>query len=269
MWQTSKQKDPLSGDTNEIAHLVKQEDIANIIDHSLLRPDATYADLKGCCEEAERFSFYSICVHPGFVRKAKDFLKGTDVRITSVIGFPLGMSLTEVKVYEAMNASLDGADEIDMVINIGALRSGDWKTVRKDVAAVVMATKGLIHKIIVETCYLDNSEKTKVIKIALDAGAEFIKTSTGFGPVGAKTEDVRLIKSIVGDAAGIKAAGGIRTLAQVLDMIKAGATRIGTSAGVKILKELEKNTGGTMSSKNINVKRERASEGRRNIERKD
>jgi deoxyribose-phosphate aldolase len=269
MWQTSKQKDLLSGDTNEIAHPVKQEDIASIIDHSLLRPDATYADLKGCCDEARQFGFYSICIHPGFVRKARDLLKGTDVKITAVIGFPLGMTLTEVKVYEAMNASLNGADEIDVVINIGALKSGDWKTVRKDIADVLAATKERIHKTIIETCYLANSEKTKVIEIALDAGSEFIKTSTGFGSVGAKTEDVRLIKSIVGDAAGIKAAGGIRTLAHVLDMLKAGATRIGTSAGVKILKELGENTEGTMSLKNISVKRERASEGRKSIKRKD
>jgi deoxyribose-phosphate aldolase len=156
-----------------------------------------------------------------------------------------------------------------MVTNIGAMRSGDWKTVRKDIADVIAATKGHIHKMIIETCYLDTSEKTKIIEIVLDTGAEFIKTSTGFGPVGAKTEDVRLIKSIVGDAAGIKAAGGIRTLAQVIDMLKAGATRIGTSAGVRILKELEKNMRGTMSSRKINVKREKASEGRKSIKRKD
>ena len=269
MWQTPGQRDHLSGDMNKMMHGMRQEDLAGVIDHSLLRPDATYTDLKASCEEAQQFGFYSICIHPGFVRKAKDLLKDTDVRITVVIGFPLGMALTDVKVYEAMNASLDGADEIDMVINIGALKSGDWKTVRKDIADVLAATKERIHKTIIETCYLDNSEKTKVIEIALDAGSEFIKTSTGFGSVGAKTEDVRLIKSIVGDAAGIKAAGGISTLAQVLEMLEAGATRIGTSAGVKILKELGKNTEGTLSLKNINVKRERASEGRKSIKRKD
>ena len=127
---------------------MKQEDIASIIDLSLLRPDATYSDLKGCCKEAQQFGFYSVCIHPGFVRKARDFLKGTDVRITVVIGFPLGMTLTEVKVYEAMNASLDGADELDIVINISALKSGDWKTVRKDIADVLAATKERIHKTI-------------------------------------------------------------------------------------------------------------------------
>lgn len=254
---------------NKIVHPVKQEDIASIIDYSLLRPDATYADLKACCEEVQQFGFYSICIHPSFVRKARGLLKGTNVKITTVIGFPLGMTLTEVKVYEAMNASLDGADEIDMVINIGALKSGDWNTVRKDIADVFAATKRHIHKMIIETCYLDNSEKTKIIEIALDTGAEFIKTSTGFGPVGAKIEDVRFIKGIVGKAAGIKAAGGIRTLAQVIDMFKAGATRIGTSAGVGILKELKENSKGTISSRKINVKRERAIEGRKSIKRKD
>jgi deoxyribose-phosphate aldolase len=138
-----------------------------------------------------------------------------------------------------MNVALLGADELDIVINIGALKSGDWKTVRKDLSDVIMATRGLIHKAIIEICYLNEDEKKKAVMTALDAGSEFIKTSTGFGPKGAEIEDVRLIKSLVGDKAGIKAAGGIRTLKQVVDFIEAGATRIGTSSGVGIMKELQ------------------------------
>lgn len=246
MWQIPGQRDHLSGDMNKMMHGMRQEDLAGVIDHSLLRPDATYTDLKASCEEAQQFGFYSVCIHPSFVRKAREFLKDSHIRITAVIGFPLGMTLTEVKVFEAMNASLDNADELDIVMNIGALKSGDWETVKKDITDVIMATKGLIHKAIIETCYLNNSEKMKVVEIALDAGAELIKTSTGFGPNGARVEDIRLIKSIVGDAAGIKAAGGIRTLGQVLDMLKAGATRIGTSAGAKIIKELKMDKKGSM-----------------------
>jgi deoxyribose-phosphate aldolase len=240
---------------NEMVHVLKQEDIAGVIDHSLLRPDATYIDLKKCCEEAQQFSFYSVCVYPSFVKRAREFLKGTNVKIATVIGFPHGMTLTEVKVYEAMHASLDGADELDTVVNIGALKLGDWETVRKDITDVIMVTKGLIHKTIIETCYLDKNEKVKVTEIALDAGSEFIKTSTGFGPYGAKVEDVRLIKKILGDKAGIKAAGGIRTLEHVLDLLKAGATRIGSSAGVKIVKEWKKYKKDPVVFKNIHVRK--------------
>jgi len=213
--------------------------IAGLIDHTLLKPDATYTDIKRLCEEAIQFGFYSVCINPYFIQLAKELLKGINVRVTTVIGFPLGMTLTEAKVFEAMNASLLGADELDIVVNIGALKSGDWKTVRKDLCDVIMTTKGIIHKTIIETCYLDDNEKKKVVEIALGAGSAFIKTSTGFGPQGVKISDVRLIKSIAGDAAGIKAAGGIRTLRRVIDMLNAGATRIGTSAGVKIMREFK------------------------------
>lgn len=221
--------------------MLEQKDIAGLIDHSLLRPDASYTDIKRLCEEALQFGFCSVCINPCFIKIAKELLTGGNVRVTTVIGFPLGMTLTEVKVYEAMNASLLGADELDIVINIGALKSGDLETVRKDLSDVIAATKGLIHKTIIETCYLDDNEKKGAVEIALKVGSEFIKTSTGFGPRGARVRDIRLIKSIVGDAAGIKAAGGIRTLKQVLSMLKAGATRIGTSAGVRIMSEFEQN----------------------------
>jgi deoxyribose-phosphate aldolase len=219
--------------------VLNRKNLAGIIDHTLLRPDATHAEVKKLCEEARQFGFYSVCIHPSFIRMAKELLKGSSVRVTTVIGFPFGMTLTEVKVYEAMNASLLGADELDMVINIGALKSGDWGTVRKDIFDVIRATSGIVHKTIVETCYLNDDEKRRVVEIALDAGSEFIKTSTGFGPHGARVRDIRLIKGIVGEAAGIKAAGGIRTPRHVIDMLNAGATRIGTSAGVRIIRECE------------------------------
>lgn len=213
--------------------------VAALIDHSLLRSDATYGDIRRLCGEALKFGFYSVCVNPHYITQAKEALRGSGVRVTTVIGFPLGMTLTESKVYEAMNASLLGADELDIVINIGALKSGDWNVVRRDISDVIMATKGLVHKAIIETCCLTDDEKKRAVEIALDAGSEFIKTSTGFGPQGARAEDVRLIKEIVGDRAGIKASGGIKTLQQVTTMLDAGATRIGASAGVRIITEIE------------------------------
>jgi deoxyribose-phosphate aldolase len=148
------------------------------------------------------------------------------------------MTLTEVKVYEAMNASLLGADELDIVINLGALKSGDWDTVRKDISGVITATRGIVHKVIIETCYLRDEEMRKVVKIALEQGTKFIKTSTGFGPSGAKIGDIKIIKKIAGDNAQIKAAGGIRTLKKLLSLLEAGASRIGTSHGVRIIKDL-------------------------------
>jgi deoxyribose-phosphate aldolase len=220
---------------NKIASVLNRKDIAGIIDQSLLRADVTYAEIKRLCREARQYGFHSICINPYFIQMTKGLLKGDNVRITTVIGYPLGMTLTEIKVYEAMNALLLGADELDIVINIGALKSGDWMTVRKDISDVIAATKGVIHKAIIETCYLDDNEKRKAVEIALEAGSEFIKTSTGFGPHGARIKDVKLIKSIVGESAGIKASGGVRTLKRALDMIRAGATRIGTSAGVEIV----------------------------------
>jgi deoxyribose-phosphate aldolase len=218
---------------------LNRETLASAIDHTLLRPEATQGDIESLCREARDFGFHSVCINPSFVRSAKEFLKDSEVKVTTVIGFPLGGTLTDVKVYEAMNGALLGADELDIVINIGALKAGDWETVRKDLSDVIMATRGLIHKAIIETCYLNEDEKKNAVMIVLDAGAEFIKTSTGFGPNGAEIEDVRLIKSLVGERAGIKAAGGIRTLQQAIDFIEAGATRIGTSSGVGIMREIQ------------------------------
>jgi deoxyribose-phosphate aldolase len=212
-------------------------EIAKLIDHTLLRPDAREQDVRTLCAEAREFGFHSVCVNPHFVEKARALLRGSGVRVTSVVGFPLGMTLTAVKAYEALNAALLGAEELDMVINLGALKSGRWDVVERDISDVVAVTRGLIHKVIIEACYLDEEEKKRAAGAALEAGADFVKTSTGFGPGGARVEDVRLIRAVVGDKAGVKASGGIRTLAQAREMVAAGATRIGTSRGRDIMEE--------------------------------
>lgn len=216
--------------------------IAGLIDHSLLRADATVDDIKRLCDEAKRFGFCSVCVNPFFVPLAKDMLSRSGVKVTTVVGFPLGMTLTRVKVYEAIEAVLSGADEIDLVMNIGMARSGQWGYVKKDISDVVSATKGAIHKVIIETCYLDREEKIKASEIVLASGAEFVKTSTGFAPGEASQDDVRLIKTVVKDGCGIKASGGIKTLSHVKELLEAGATRIGTSAGVVIMEEYLKSS---------------------------
>lgn len=212
-------------------------DIASLIDHSLLRPDATEADIERLCGEAVQYGFHSVCVNPYFIRRARTLLAGTGVRTTAVIGFPLGMTLTGVKVYEALQACHLGAEELDFVINIGAAKTGDWGLVAKDISDVVAATGGLTRKAIIEAFYLDDDEKRKAAEAALRAGVEFIKTSTGFAPGGATVHDVRLIRSVVGGRAGIKAAGGIRSLADLRALVEAGATRIGTSSGPQIMSE--------------------------------
>jgi deoxyribose-phosphate aldolase len=212
-------------------------DLAKLIDHTLLRPDATGADIGKLCEEAVRYGFHAVCVSPYFVETAAQALRGSGVGVCTVIGFPLGIAITDVKVYEARMASLAGASELDIVINIGAAKSGDWITVERDIRDIVAATGGLTHKVILEACYLEKDEKTRAAMAALAAGAGFVKTSTGFGTGGATAEDVRLLKEVVGDRAGIKAAGGIKTLAQVNEMLREGATRIGTSSAPRILEE--------------------------------
>lgn len=214
-------------------------DIAKLIDHSLLRPDATVKEIKILCDEAMQFGFRSVCVNPFFVPTAKEILCGSNVMVTTVIGFPLGMTLTQVKVYEAIEAALKGSDELDIVMNIGMAKSGQWRDVKKDISDVILATKGLVHKIIIETAYLNREEKIEASEMVLDSGAEYIKTSTGFSLCGAMVEDIILIKSVVKGGCDIKASGGIKTLNQVRELIGAGATRIGTSAGVAIIKEIQ------------------------------
>jgi len=217
----------------------KTINMAKFIEHTLLRPDATETDILRLCNEAKRYGFFAVCVHPFFVKTVKALLLKSKIKISVVIGFPLGLTLAEVKVYESMQAVLNGADELDMVMNVGAAKSGNWKTVEKEISDVITATPDSIHKIIIETCYLTDDEKMNASLATMNAGAEFIKTSTGFGPAGALVKDVELIRSVTGGRIGIKAAGGIKTLQNVMEFINAGATRIGTSSGVSIMKELQ------------------------------
>ncbi|HCC68928.1 MAG TPA: deoxyribose-phosphate aldolase, partial [Nitrospiraceae bacterium] len=205
---------------------------------TLLRPDATEKDIEALCCEAIRHNFHAVCINPCFVPFAKKLLKSSGVKVCTVVGFPLGAISLKTKIFEAMEAMLDGADELDMVINIGEARAGHWDSVRKEISNFVIATPRIVHKIIIETCYLTDDEKIRASLTAMDAGAEFIKTSTGFGPAGAVVRDVAMIKETTGGKIGIKASGGIRTLKDVLSFVEAGATRIGTSAGLNIMKEV-------------------------------
>jgi deoxyribose-phosphate aldolase len=212
-------------------------DIARFIDHSLLMPVATKRDIARLCDEAKTYGFHSVCVNPSFTGAAREFLLNSPVKIATVIGFPLGMTVPQVKIYEAMEAVLIGADELDIVINIGDAKSKKWESVHKEISDIITATPDTTHKIIIETCYLTDREKKKACEVVMKAGAEFIKTSTGFGTSGAVIDDVELIKSVTKGRTGIKAAGGIKSLAEAETFIEAGATRIGTSAGVEIMKE--------------------------------
>jgi deoxyribose-phosphate aldolase len=212
--------------------------IARFIDQSLLKPQATEADIVKLCKSAIKYNFYSVCVNPYYVPLCNALLKGHDTKVATVIGFPLGMTVKDVKIYEAKQAVRYGADELDIVMNIGAAKSGNWDYIGEEILEIISATKSAVHKVIIETCYLSEDEKIAATKIASLFGARFIKTSTGFGTKGATVKDVRLIKKVLGDRAEVKAAGGIKTLSQVVQFIKAGATRIGTSAGVGIMKEL-------------------------------
>lgn len=211
--------------------------VAKYIDHTNLKAYTSKEDIIKLCEEAKKYNFYAVCVNPYRVKLAKEHLKGTDIKVASVIGFPLGATPTEVKVFEAKKALEDGADELDMVINIGALKDKDYEYVKKDIEDVtkVAHEKGAIVKVIIETCYLTEEEKEIACKLAMEARADFVKTSTGFGTGGATIEDVKLMRRVVGDKLGVKAAGGIRTYEDALAMINAGANRIGTSSGVKII----------------------------------
>lgn len=210
--------------------------LAGFIDHTLLKPVATVDDIRQLCQEALDFNFAAVCVNPCCVKLAAHLLAGSAVKTTTVIGFPLGANVTAVKVLEAEQAVLDKADELDMVINLGAAKAGVWAAVLEDIRQVVQAAPSKVVKVIIETALLTDAEKRQACNICLQSGAHFVKTSTGYGPSGATVEDVALIKSIVGDQLGIKAAGGIRTRDQAEQLIAAGATRIGTSAAVNFVK---------------------------------
>ena len=217
-----------------------ESEIARLIDHTFLKPEASREDIQRLCEEAVDHGFASVCVNPWNVSQAAELVRGTEVRVCAVVGFPLGATLSIVKAFEAGEALKSGAQEIDMVINLGALKSGQEALAEADVRGVVDACHraSALCKVILETALLTREEKIRGALLAKKAGADFVKTSTGFGPGGATAEDVRLIRETVGSGTGIKAAGGVRTLEEVRKMIDAGATRIGTSSGVKIIEEL-------------------------------
>lgn len=216
-------------------------EVAGMIDHTILKPEATESDIRQLCAEARQFSFASVCINPTWVRLCAEELRGTPVLVCTVVGFPLGATLPEVKAYETEHASANGAQEIDMVINIGALKSGDYALVERDIMGVVNAAhaRGATVKVIIEAALLDRQEKITACTLAKAAGADYVKTSTGFGPGGATVEDVALMRQVVGGQMGVKAAGGVRTLEDARNLISAGATRIGASAGVKIVREAE------------------------------
>jgi len=209
------------------------------IDHTVLKATANKEDIKKLCEEAREYNFYSVCVNGCYVNDAKNYLEGTDVKVAAVVGFPLGAMTTTSKVFEAKEAIENGASEIDMVINIGALKSRNLKLVEDDIKAVVEASGRKLVKVIIETCLLTDEEKVEACQLAKLAGADFVKTSTGFSTGGATIEDIELMREAVGPTMGVKASGGARTLEAAQAFIKAGATRIGTSSGVAIMKGQE------------------------------
>ena len=224
-------------------------DIAGYIDHTLLKPEATEQQIRQLCAEAAEFGFASVCVNPTWVPLAARLLAGASPMVATVIGFPLGATLSDVKAYETRRAREEGANEFDMVVNIGALKSRNFRLVEQDIAGVVAAANGLTVKVIIETALLTDEEKVEACVIAKAAGADFVKTSTGFSSKGATAEDVALMRRVVGSDMGVKASGGIRSASDAQAMIEAGATRIGASAGVKIVKEIkDKESYGTGSS---------------------
>jgi deoxyribose-phosphate aldolase len=215
-------------------------EVARYIDHTLLKPDATRDEILKVCEEGVRFGFASVCINPIWVRDAACALRGSGVKVCTVIGFPLGANEPDTKAYEARRAIFDGASELDMVINIGALKSGDHDLVSRDIRGVVQVAHevGYVCKVIIETALLTDDEKISACLIAKEAGADFVKTSTGFSKGGATAADVALMRRAVGGQMGVKASGGVRDLKQAQEMIHAGATRIGASVGVKIIQEI-------------------------------
>jgi deoxyribose-phosphate aldolase len=223
---------------------INNSDIASIIDHTLLKPEATEKDIKKVCEEAIQYKFKSVCVNTHYVTLVSRLLKGSSVDTCCVVGFPLGAMTTRAKVDETYDALKNGANEIDMVINIGALKSGNWDTVKRDIEGVTAAARGrAIVKVILETSLLNDEEKIKACTIAKMAGADFVKTATGFSKGGATVEDIRLMRRVVGPNMGVKASGGVRDTETARAMIAAGANRIGTSSGINIVKGTKPTTG--------------------------
>lgn len=217
------------------------EEFARLFDHTNLKAEATVDDIKKLCHEAIKFRFGAVCINPSYVSYAWELLHQKDVDICTVIGFPLGSTPSEVKAFEAKQAMEDGATELDMVINVGALRSGNLELLRSDILAVREATKGKILKVILETCYLTKEEIVKACEIAKKIKADFVKTSTGFGSEGATIENVKLMRKTVGPKMGVKASGGIKTYKKAMQILEAGANRIGASSSVQIVEEFKKN----------------------------
>lgn len=212
--------------------------IASMIDHTLLKADATKEMVEKLCKEAREYGFAAVCINPSYIKLSKELLKDSEVKVATVIGFPLGANIKEVKAFEAKNAIENGADEVDMVINIGALKSKDYNLVREDIEAVVDESKDrAIVKVIIETCLLTDEEKVMACKLAKEAGADFVKTSTGFSTGGATVEDVKLMKDTIGDDLRIKASGGVKDYEGAKAMIEAGASRIGASSSVAIVEK--------------------------------
>jgi len=212
--------------------------IASAIDHTILKADATEEQVVEYCRQAKKYGFASVCVNPVYVPLAAAELKNSGVKVCTVIGFPLGANNSAVKAFETATAVNEGAEEIDMVLSIGALKDGKYDYVEDEIRQVVRASGSAPVKVIIETCYLNEEEKRQACELAVKAGAKFVKTSTGFGTAGATPEDVRLMKETVGNMACVKASGGIRSLGAAIEMLDAGATRLGTSSGIKIMGEI-------------------------------
>ena len=219
--------------------LLSGHELARYIDHTALKPETAETQIVQLCDEARRYQFMAVCVNPVWVKRCAQLLQGSATRVATVAGFPLGATLSEVKACETKSVLEAGAQEVDMVINVGALKSKDYALVARDITAVVDTARasGAITKVIIETALLNDDEKVVACRLAVEAGAEFVKTSTGFASSGATVQDVALMRRTVGPEVGVKAAGGIRTYADVLKMIEAGASRIGASASIKIMQE--------------------------------
>lgn len=211
--------------------------IAKYIDHTILKPEASSEQVIQLCKEAVSYNFASVCVNPCWTSLVKEQLKGSGVKTCVVIGFPLGANSTDTKAFEARKAVIDGAEEVDMVINVGKLKDKDYNYVEKDIAEVCKAANGALVKVIIETCLLNYEEKVIACKLSVKAGAHYVKTSTGFSTAGATTDDIKLMRETVGSDIGVKASGGVRSFQAALDMINAGASRIGTSSGIKMVEE--------------------------------
>lgn len=222
---------------------MNKRELARMIDHTILKADAKESEVEKLCKEALEYNFASVCVNPSMVEKAYSMLKGSEVKVCTVIGFPLGATTTEVKAFETEDVIKKGATEVDMVINVGKLKEGNLEYVKKDIEAVVNAAKGkALTKVIIETCLLTDEEKVTACKLSKEAGADFVKTSTGFSTAGATKEDIKLMRETVGENVGVKASGGVRSLEDAMAMIENGANRIGASASIAICEGTESNS---------------------------